>query len=165
MSSSMNIITLTEWEAAMKDEKEVSYPLVLNEEGHYQENSDVNFDLPPIFDAYDEVDNEVNWSLLPRFDEHEPSPIQPSQTLKPQKALQKNLLLTSLLPTESNPSFYPPLTLFYQTHDHVVPQKMPYDFFPQRTPLHKIDLFYKKKEIKERKPFEFEDKLQTTRGE
>ena len=78
---------MTEWEAAIKEEKEVSYPFVLNREGHYQENSDVSFDLPPIFDAYDEVDNEVNWSLPPRFDEHEPSPIRPFQTPKPQKAL------------------------------------------------------------------------------
>ena len=53
-------ITLTEWEVAMKEEKEVSYPFVLNGEGHYQENSDVKFDLLPIFDAYDEVDNDIN---------------------------------------------------------------------------------------------------------
>jgi len=64
-------ITLTEWEAAMKEEKEVSYPFLLNVEGHYQENSDVNFDLRPIFNAYDEVDDDVNWSPHPRFDEHE----------------------------------------------------------------------------------------------
>ena len=64
-------ITITEWEAAMKEEKEVSYPFILNGEGHYQENSDVNYDLRPIFDAYDEDDNEVNWNLPLRFDEHE----------------------------------------------------------------------------------------------
>jgi len=64
-------ITLTEWEAAMKEQKEVNNPFVLNGEGHYQENSDVNFDLPLIFDAYDEEDNEVNWNLPLRFDEHE----------------------------------------------------------------------------------------------
>ena len=55
----------------MKEEKEVSYPFLLNREGHYQESSDVNFDLRPIFNAYDEVDDDVNWSPHPRFDEHE----------------------------------------------------------------------------------------------
>ena len=125
-----------------EERKKVSYPFVFNREGHFQENSDVNFDRPPIFDAYDEVDNEVNWSLPPRFDEHEPTAIQPSQTPKPQKALQKNLLLTSLLPTKSTSSFYPPLTLFFQPHARTALPKMPYDFFPQRTPLRKIDLFY-----------------------
>ena len=55
----------------MEKEKEVIYPFVLNGEGHYQENGDAVFDLPPVFDDY----SDETFELEGQEDYSRPSPL------------------------------------------------------------------------------------------
>jgi len=137
-------ITLAEWEVAMEEEKEEN-----DQEESFEEEIELKAEkeeilhLEKVSQKPNEIEEEhANIHFNPKEQDNILSfphkftltPIQPSQILKPHKASQNDLLLTPLFPTESDPSFHPSHTHFYQTPAHVAFQVLPFDLIPSPKP-------------------------------